>query len=1198
MNKKILLGLVLCLFLVGIVSAELFTFDNVLDYSYDDMEVRVVNFFGLGGKIGKVELTSHNSPTEIKNIIRGKDRAVMYYDFSEWELYENGIGEVEFTDMRTGEEIDKDYHFAKATYETILVNDYKEVCTEEFNTLNQTIETICRNEVIGIHEEEKFVGWERLKNNDIPSEEIRIALITDVNSEDYIDGVWTIAGKKISRHAEWTESLNVSIWAWYSFNASAGSALDNVLGVAARDGTLNNMEDDDWEVGLIGNALGPDGTNEDISMGEDPFGGYGADFTINWWEKRPATTAPRNAWGYGSATYVPIGEYSYADKICIFGSTGGASWDFIGPGVLCTDSLTINAWDMITLTRIGDNCSLYRDGVVRDSTSCSGSPWDGQDFKLFSYVGGSYYVGLMDEMGIWLRGLSMTEVDQLYNDGNGIGYGIVFTNNPNVTIQSPENTTYSNPINFSVIALDEISMEGGECWVTIDGGTTNYSMLNASNHVDVYNYTAPSVYTGGGYLAEFYCDNSKGNINNSESVSFYMDTAGVNIISPLNNTNWSDNTLDVEYIASGIGISCWYSNDSMLVNQSLATCGTNITTEIWSDGEHDVIVYVEDGSGNLDSSRVSFLIDTTYPLSNVISPRGLINYHLNGTNLTIVWSVVDTNLESCWYDYTGTNITVPCLDFSRTFNITSTNNNLTFYANDSVGNEASNYTSWSFKVFENFQVYNSSTYETTLETFILNMTTDGTYSVTADFIYNSSNMGAGAKTGSSTNVQFLKTLDVPITGLLSNRTFYWDVTHSGSTINTTSANQTGHLIYFTACNTTYTTPFLNISFKDESDLSYINASIPTSTFVYYLGSGSVNKTYSLINNTANNDYIFCASPNKTFYVDSQIQYKSTDYPQRIYNPSVLSYTNSVTNTILYLLNEVDGIYVTFQVINSINQLLSSALVSLSREIEGSDVSVANGLTGADGLATFWLNPDFSHDLSVSKSGYTTYSTSIFPTQTEYTITLSGGVVSVTEVYTRGMKTFFLPKTRELFNDTSYDFEFNLTSSYWELDSFGFNLRLANGTIVGTDSSITEGSPASYSYDVNNQSIIYMDYYWIVEGNTTSGSSYWVVTNTEYTDWSIAVFFTDLSLYLDSGIFGLDNFGRYLITFLILFIAVGVFSYKYGFTSPVPITMMIFMIVFFLDVVVGLIPAVRGIDYLVTYLAGLLVAVTIIGQVAR
>ena len=288
---------------------------------------------------------------------------------------------------------------------------------------------------------------------------------------------------------------------------------------------------------------------------------------------------------------------------------------------------------------------------------------------------------------------------------------------------------------------------------------------------------------------------------------------------------------------------------------------------------------------------------------------------------------------------------------------------------------------------------------------------------------------------------------------------------------------------------------------------------------------------------------------------------------------------------------------TIQVVNTQDQLLSGVEITVEKSIGGEDVNVGQGTTGADGTVTFWLNPDFSHTFTLVKTGYTTYVTSFFPTQTGYTITMGGGTTASEDDFTSGIVYTIFPKG-ELFNDTTYSFEFNVTSVTWDLESFGFNLRLANGSSAGSDSSVVEGSPSIVSYDVNNQSTIYMDYYWIIEGNTTTGNTYWIITNTEYTDWSIKTFFTDLNAYIDDGLFGLDDFGKYLIVFIIIFLSVGVMSYKYGLVSPMAVTTLIFGVVYFFDVVVGLIPEIRGIEHLLTYLAGLILSIVLLREVTR
>jgi len=79
-------------------------------------------------------------------------------------------------------------------------------------------------------------------------------------------------------------------------------------------------------------------------------------------------------------------------------------------------------------------------------------------------------------------------------------------------------------------------------------------------------------------------------------------------------------------------------------------------------------------------------------------------------------------------------------------------------------------------------------------------------------------------------------------------------------------------------------------------------------------------------------------------------------------------------------------------------------------------------------------------------------------------------------------------------------------------------------------------------------------------------------------------------------FGIDNFGRSLIVFLILFLSVGIMSYKYGFTSPIAISTLVFAIIFFFDIVVDIIPEIRGIDNLLTYLSALVLVIVIFREV--
>ncbi len=636
-------------------------------------------------------------------------------------------------------------------------------------------------------------------------------------------------------------------------------------------------------------------------------------------------------------------------------------------------------------------------------------------------------------------------------------------------------------------------------------------------------------------------------------------------------------------------------NDRNLEGISSGYNSTQIFTNTYSSGdeiEWNIQACDSNGDCNFSISNHTFTIDSSAPSITINSPSPLEDYGANGINETLNITASDDNLDSCWYNYNGTNITFSCSTGTpATTNITLSNSDtdLIVYSNDTVGNLNSEVVEWDYKLFENSRTFNSTAYETSYETYSVNLTANSSltgvklnYNGTDYTMSNSGNIWSYSR-------------DLP-SSVIGSQDFYFKFTYAGDTINSDNDTQTVSSIFFGLCNATYSNDFLNISFKDEADLSTINATITTSTFEYYLGTGTETKTYNFINNTANYDYTFCASPTgETFNVDPYIQYTNSGYPQRIWNPDVQQYNSTVTDKTLYLLGTADGIYVTFQTINSADQTLSGVTITVEREISGSDVNISTGTTGDSGTSTFWLNPDFVHTFTFEKSGFETYTTTFAPTQDSYTVTLSGGTDSSTNLYDKGIKLYYYPTDQELFNDTAYDFAFNLTSSYWDVDSFGFSLRLANGTIVSSDSSTSTGTAALVNYDVNNQSIIYMDYYWIIEGNTTSGTTYWIVTNTNYTGWSIKTFFTDFKAYLDTEMFGIDNFGRLAIVFLILFISVGVMSFKYGLTSPLTITSMIFAIVFFFDVVVGLIPSIRGINYILTYLSGLILALVIVRE---
>jgi len=654
------------------------------------------------------------------------------------------------------------------------------------------------------------------------------------------------------------------------------------------------------------------------------------------------------------------------------------------------------------------------------------------------------------------------------------------------------------------------------------------------------------------------------------------------------------------------------------------------------------------------------------------------------------------------------NITVTCSDNTTTFTPTS-QKNLTFYAEDSVGNVNSTLVEWDYKIFANSETYNTTTYETASETYSINVTANSSLTA-ADLIFDGTSYAATqsgnvwsktidipivdlveqthditmASTSSETGdagIRFTPLVDAylvsvdkistttgatrllllneggsdiatatfvghtatlstpylltagtvyyitvdddggsytmvynsavsyPITKSILNFTgglkqdgtdiddhiynvesldvrpskyFNWSFTYAGDTINSNTNNLNIQGTDFTLCGGLGgSVPFLNFTFKDESDDSAIqNGTIPSSSFNYWLGSGSVNKTTTLINNTGNPSYAFCSTPaDRNITVDYSIQYEDQegDYIQRLLNPDALSFSNTTTDTILYLLKATDGIYVTFQVINNAEQPINGVVVTGTRVIDTVTTTVASGTTDSAGAVTFFLDSDFEHTFLFEKTGFDDFTTNLYPTQSSYTITLgTGTVTTLVEDYSKGIDVKIKPNLRQLTTDETYNFNLTLTSSFNTVTEFGFILVNSSGDNVASSSLSANGGTTGVDYNVGNTtSYISMEYYWVINGNYTNRTDPWPVVSGGGTNYSVSNFFTDFKEYFgeedEVGIFGMGKFGRAIIVFLIIFMFVGIMSYKYGLVSPAGVSTLAFGLVMFFDVGVGIVP---------------------------
>ena len=455
-------------------------------------------------------------------------------------------------------------------------------------------------------------------------------------------------------------------------------------------------------------------------------------------------------------------------------------------------------------------------------------------------------------------------------------------------------------------------------------------------------------------------------------------------------------------------------------------------------------------------------------------------------------------------------------------------------------------------------LFSAKTYQTKKEYFQANVSVAEGFSITsAKLVWNGTERGGNytlTQDGTQDNYTLAHSFDIPNNVNHSQVFFNWNITFNEGSVSTTNlTNQSVDAIAFNityqTCGTGQIVPFLNFTYKNETvSQELITAFVSSSTWDYWLGTGSVKKTYTFSDATEETNSTFCFyPPDHTVNTNFTFRYDNTESQQRTYADAI-SLTNSTTETTLWLLPTNDGIFVTFQILNAADQPLEGAIVTITRSGFG---TIAQETTGASGSVTIFLNPNFVYTLTVAKTGFPTFTATQTFTLTEYTINLGTSQTPGTDL-TRGITiTSLTPKLGEtLINGTDYNFSLGLSSSFWTIDSFGFVLQNStNGTVLASVSSPTTGIVSTVINTGENRSIV-MDYFWVINGSYVNSTYIWSVSNLG--SGSINGFFVRLREYIGDGIFGIDTFSAAIIFFVLTFILFGVLSAKFGLANPLSI----------------------------------------------
>jgi hypothetical protein len=205
----------------------------------------------------------------------------------------------------------------------------------------------------------------------------------------------------------------LSHWTFDGKDMVGGVARDGVRG---NNGTLTNIASSTFYTdGKIGQALNFDGVNDYIEkLGPSGFPTGNNPFSYSAWIKPRNAPSQQVILFYGTNTtnqsaYIEIGN---AD--CGANRLSSGKW---GATINCdSTTVTLGQWHLVTLTFDGTTARLYRNGVLADSDAAS--------YNLVNtYVdigrvsNSAFFSGSVDDVRVYGRALSATEVLQLYNLG-------------------------------------------------------------------------------------------------------------------------------------------------------------------------------------------------------------------------------------------------------------------------------------------------------------------------------------------------------------------------------------------------------------------------------------------------------------------------------------------------------------------------------------------------------------------------------------------------------------------------------------------------------------------------------------------------------------------------------------------------------------------------------------------------------------
>jgi hypothetical protein len=464
---------------------------------------------------------------------------------------------------------------------------------------------------------------------------------------------------------------------------------DDAPGTTALDSVSNNtiiLATNNSVIGKIGRAFNNTGVNGGQSI-------YNISITGNQSRSIQAWTYLNN-WP-GSGMIAGYGKFSLYNLSFLAARVSGFNqfgfWNYANDLWIgnSTNLYYTGQWYHLIVTFNGTTYSLYVNGVLIESKVYSSLNTPASPFRLCYSDSVSITDAALDEVALWDRQLTSSEVTTLYNSGAGYNMSAP----KKVTLTAKDFYTNTTITNFSISIINNqdaanYSTTNGTIYFTTENTTTNITIYDAKNNYGNYfNQTQVSMTLTTNislypYQAEIKFNNSE-KISNSNTTSgtYYLDgklmsttnytTAGTYALG-FNSTNHYNETQTVSIPALFNGTLTIYNLTSEIINIMVRDANnsnnlTNITgyitnnngwTETFSSGNSNLsTIKAIPGNYTIFASVPNYSISfSNYQNTSISTPLTTtqINFSLYPANTLYIY-ILD---ETTGLKITGINMTI------------------------------------------------------------------------------------------------------------------------------------------------------------------------------------------------------------------------------------------------------------------------------------------------------------------------------------------------------------------------------------------------------------------------------------------------------------------------------------------------------------------------------------------------------------